>query len=135
MLSKYNKNAYDGVFYMEWSSFIKYFRHLVSICEVDDSSHYLYHEMEFKHRTVEYLELRTDGRPERIGVMLAQQMEQHFSKNYKYCDICVIVAKEVEENGRKVYKFIWAENYYSTRLDNYFTLKLRSLERGKYLNR
>jgi hypothetical protein len=53
-----------------------------------------------------------------------------------YCDISAIVCRvETDRYGKPTYHFLKAENYYSTRADNYFTLSLRRLPKGKYVIR
>lgn len=58
-----NNNNADGVFYMDWETFVAKFNYIFSICEINDNSHYIYTSMTIDRAQVKYLEMQTDGNP------------------------------------------------------------------------
>lgn len=104
MQFRYNRHNQDGVFYMDWSDFIKKFDYFISICEIRDNSNYLFYQLNAKDRQPIYLEVETDGSPEDVAIYFVQEMQQHFKQKYRYCGVSVVASKQGEDqHGQKTY--------------------------------
>ena len=135
---RYNKNDFDGVFYMDWQTFIVNFNHLFSVCQVNDYSNYVYSELAIKDRTPVYMQIQTDGKPDYLAISLAQPMQEHFKEDnsIEYACISIVVSKQGHDaNNVVTYQFIGQYNYYNQIVDNYYNLPLRKFAKGKYMLR
>jgi hypothetical protein len=65
-------------------------------------------------------------------------MQEHFKKgkDIEYARISVVVTKEVMGPGKILtYEYLGTYNFFNQHIDNYFTLPIRNLAKGRYVFR
>lgn len=91
----------DGVFFMFWEDFLKYFL-IINICKVDDRANYYFEELTYTKDTPLYTKLITKGG--NVAIAITQENTRGINIPFpRYATATAIIAKKVVQNGVEDY--------------------------------